>query len=73
MSLFFILLLNIPADMKKVLELDPANDQARKNIRRLEPIAAEKREKMKEEMIGKHGAFISVHICIYTKLMQLKV
>ncbi|CAL9200158.1 unnamed protein product [Musa hybrid cultivar] len=41
------------ADMKKVLELDPANDQARKNIRRLEPIAAEKREKMKEEMIGK--------------------
>ncbi|PON99288.1 N-terminal acetyltransferase A, auxiliary subunit [Trema orientale] len=41
------------ADMKKILELDPSNDQARKSIRRLEPLAAEKREKMKEEMIGK--------------------
>lgn len=42
----------VPADMKKILELDPSNDQARKAIRRLEPLAAEKREKMKEEMIG---------------------
>ncbi|KAE8735459.1 NAD(P)-binding Rossmann-fold superfamily protein [Hibiscus syriacus] len=33
------------ADMKKILELDPANDQARRSIRRLEPLAAEKREK----------------------------
>ncbi|KAF3949321.1 hypothetical protein ACB098_01G335700 [Castanea mollissima] len=41
------------ADMKKILELDPSNDQARKTIRRLEPLAAEKREKMKEEMISK--------------------
>ncbi|CAK7338110.1 unnamed protein product [Dovyalis caffra] len=41
------------ADMKKILELDPSNDQAKKTIRRLEPLAAEKREKMKEEMIGK--------------------
>ncbi|KAK4768799.1 hypothetical protein SAY86_026949 [Trapa natans] len=40
-------------DMKKILEIDPSNDQARKTIFRLEPIAAEKREKMKEEMIGK--------------------
>ncbi|KAK9148147.1 hypothetical protein Scep_006904 [Stephania cephalantha] len=40
-------------DMKKVLELDPSHDQARKSIRRFEPLAAEKREKMKEEMIGK--------------------
>lgn len=40
------------ADMKKVIELDPSNDQARRTIRRLEPLAAEKREKMKEEMIG---------------------
>lgn len=39
--------------MKKILELDPSNDQARKAIFRLEPRAAEKREKMKEEMIGK--------------------
>ncbi|KAK4270291.1 hypothetical protein QN277_023344 [Acacia crassicarpa] len=41
------------ADMKKILEIDPSNDQARRTIRRLEPLAAEKREKMKEEMIGK--------------------
>ncbi|GLT80453.1 hypothetical protein SLA2020_518920 [Shorea laevis] len=41
------------ADMKKILELDPSNDQARKAIRHLEPLAAEKRERMKEEMIGK--------------------
>ncbi|XP_011018093.1 PREDICTED: tetratricopeptide repeat protein 1 [Populus euphratica] len=41
------------ADMKKILELDPSNDQAKRTIRRLEPLAAAKREKMKEEMIGK--------------------
>eukprot|EP00262_Sarcandra_glabra_P004580 TRINITY_DN1568_c0_g1_i1.p1 TRINITY_DN1568_c0_g1~~TRINITY_DN1568_c0_g1_i1.p1 ORF type:complete len:256 (-),score=63.08 TRINITY_DN1568_c0_g1_i1:601-1368(-) len=41
------------ADMKKIIELDPSNDQARRTIRLLEPLAAEKREKMKEEMIGK--------------------
>ncbi|KAF7825697.1 Tetratricopeptide repeat protein 1 [Senna tora] len=41
------------ADMKKILEIDPSNDQARKTIRRLEPLAAEKMEKKKEEMIEK--------------------
>ncbi|XP_073316815.1 uncharacterized protein [Primulina huaijiensis] len=41
------------ADMTKVLELDPSNDQARRTIIRLKPLADEKREKMKEEMIGK--------------------
>ncbi|CAL9227468.1 unnamed protein product [Arabidopsis halleri] len=40
-------------DLKKILELDPSNDQAKKGIRRLEPLAAEKREKMKEEAITK--------------------
>ncbi|RWR72703.1 tetratricopeptide repeat protein 1-like protein isoform X1 [Cinnamomum micranthum f. kanehirae] len=40
-------------DMKKILELDSSNVQARRGIQRLEPLAAEKREKMKEEMIGK--------------------
>ncbi|XP_013615603.1 PREDICTED: tetratricopeptide repeat protein 1-like, partial [Brassica oleracea var. oleracea] len=40
-------------DLKKILELDPSNDQARKEIRRLEPLAVEKREKMKEEVITK--------------------
>lgn len=41
------------ADMKKILELDPSNDQARRNVVRLEPLAREKMEKMKEEMMGK--------------------
>ncbi|CAL4942526.1 unnamed protein product [Urochloa decumbens] len=41
------------ADMKKVIELDPSNQQATRSLFRLEPLAAEKREKMKEEMIGK--------------------
>lgn len=41
------------ADMTKILELDPSYDQARRNIIRLKPLADEKREKMKEEMIGK--------------------
>ncbi|CAN6299014.1 unnamed protein product [Urochloa humidicola] len=41
------------ADMKKVIELDPSNQQATKSLFRLEPLAAEKREKMKEEMIAK--------------------
>ncbi|CAN1340892.1 Tetratricopeptide repeat protein 1 [Linum perenne] len=43
----------LETDMKKILELDPSNDFARPSIIRLEPLAAEKREKMKEEMIGK--------------------
>ncbi|CAN6293120.1 unnamed protein product [Urochloa humidicola] len=41
------------ADMKKVIELDPSNQQATRSLFRLESLAAEKREKMKEEMIGK--------------------
>lgn len=40
-------------DMKKILELDPSNHQAKRTIVRLEPLAIEKREKLKEEMIGK--------------------
>ncbi|KFK32694.1 hypothetical protein AALP_AA6G276800 [Arabis alpina] len=40
-------------DLKKIIELDPSNDQARKGIRRLEPLAAAKQEKMKEEAIAK--------------------
>lgn len=44
---------HFPPDMTKVLELDPSNDQARRNVVRLKPLADEKREKMKEEMIGK--------------------
>lgn len=45
------------ADMKKIIELHPSDVQARreaeKAIRRLEPLATEKREKLKEEMMGK--------------------
>ncbi|KAL4564211.1 hypothetical protein LXL04_028267 [Taraxacum kok-saghyz] len=41
------------ADMKKMLELDPSSYQAKKTIIRLEPLAIQKREKMKEEMLGK--------------------
>uniref|UniRef100_A0A0D9XKV6 Uncharacterized protein n=1 Tax=Leersia perrieri TaxID=77586 RepID=A0A0D9XKV6_9ORYZ len=41
------------ADMKKIIELDASNEQAKRSLFRLEPLAAEKREKMKEEMIGK--------------------
>ncbi|XP_071737143.1 uncharacterized protein [Rutidosis leptorrhynchoides] len=41
------------ADMKKILELDPSNYQSKRTIVRLEPLAVEKREKMKEEMLGK--------------------
>ncbi|XP_076910812.1 uncharacterized protein LOC143568573 [Bidens hawaiensis] len=40
-------------DMKKILELDPSNVQSRRTIFRSEPLAIEKREKMKEEMLGK--------------------
>ncbi|PWA95021.1 Tetratricopeptide-like helical [Artemisia annua] len=39
--------------LKKIVELDPSNHQARRTIFRLEPLAIEKREKMKEEMLGK--------------------
>lgn len=41
------------AVLKKIQELDPSNHQARRTIFRLEPLAIEKREKMKEEMLGK--------------------
>lgn len=50
--------------MKKIMELDPSNDQARRTIQRLEPILAEKREKMKEEMIGDLTLFFPIVIVI---------
>ncbi|ESR66764.1 TPR REGION domain-containing protein [Citrus sinensis] len=40
-------------EMKKILEFDPSNNQAKRTILRLQPLAEEKLEKMKEEMIGK--------------------
>ena len=47
-------------DMKKVIEVDPSNQQATRSLFRLEPLAAEKREKMKEEMIGNVLPFFQV-------------
>ncbi|KAJ7516583.1 hypothetical protein O6H91_22G064100 [Diphasiastrum complanatum] len=41
------------ADMKKVLELDPANKEAARTVQKLDPVVAERREKLKEEMLGK--------------------
>uniref|UniRef100_A0ACD5XYR4 Uncharacterized protein n=1 Tax=Avena sativa TaxID=4498 RepID=A0ACD5XYR4_AVESA len=41
------------ADMEKAIELDPSNAQAKRSLFRLEPLAAEKKEKMKEEMLAK--------------------
>ncbi|XP_056682919.1 peptidyl-prolyl cis-trans isomerase FKBP62-like [Spinacia oleracea] len=38
------------SDMKKILEVEASNEQARRNIVRMEPLAREKAEKMKEEM-----------------------
>lgn len=58
------------ADMKKLLELDPSNDQARRSIHRLEPIAAEKREKMKEEMIGMCYNLLLFHIFLSSTGIQ---
>ncbi|XP_071926221.1 uncharacterized protein [Coffea arabica] len=42
------------SNMTKVLEVDPSYDQARRQIVRLKPLADEKRQKMKEEMIVDH-------------------
>lgn len=58
-------------DLKKILELDPSNDQARKGIRRLEPLAAEKREKMKEEAIGKKRPCLCFRLGVLHSLLSL--
>ncbi|XP_074372620.1 uncharacterized protein LOC141713212 [Apium graveolens] len=41
------------ADLKKFLEMEPSNIGVKRSAVRLESLASEKREKMKEEMIGK--------------------
>jgi hypothetical protein len=46
------MLLSCFVDMKRIIEVDPSNEQAKRSLFRLEPLAAEKREKMKEEMMG---------------------
>jgi len=55
--------------MKKILEIDPSNGQAGKSIRRLEPLAAVKREKMKEEMMGKSFLSFSWFLLIFVYLL----
>lgn len=57
--------------MKKIIELDPSNEQAKRSLFRLEPLAAEKREKMKEEMIG--NSFFSNFrvLCAFTPMISV--
>lgn len=55
------------SDLKKVIELEPANKPARDTVRRLEPIAAERREKLKEEMLGKYS-FLKIMAVIKVSL-----
>ena len=42
--------------MKKELELERENRATAKTVAKLEPIVNERREKMKKEMRGEHGA-----------------
>ncbi|PHT94159.1 hypothetical protein T459_02041 [Capsicum annuum] len=44
--------LNPTYNMTKILKLESSHDQARRSVIGLKPLADEKREKMKEEMIG---------------------
>jgi hypothetical protein len=60
--------LSLFIDMKKVVEVDPSNQQATRSLFRLEPLAAEKREKMKEEMIGNVLLFSSISNIIFGTL-----
>lgn len=41
------------ADYNKIVELDPTSVEARTHIKRLEPIVAERNERLKTEMMGK--------------------
>lgn len=41
------------ADYNKIVELDPMSVEARTHIKRLEPIVAERNERLKTEMMGK--------------------
>ena len=60
--------------MKKILELDSSNDQAKKAIRRLEPLAEQKREKMKEEMIGtQHYTVLKVFSVSYFIILCFRI
>lgn len=46
----------------QAMEIDPDNKVALSVIRRLEPIVQERREKMKEEMLGEHYCALKVYV-----------
>ncbi|KAL5713778.1 hypothetical protein ACHQM5_015825 [Ranunculus cassubicifolius] len=48
------------SDMKRILELDPSNSQAREAIQRLESLASQKQEKIKEEFIA--NVMVLIHL-----------
>ena len=41
------------ADWKAIVAAEPSHADAQRNVRRLEPVVAEKTEKQKEEVLGK--------------------
>ena len=47
----------------QIKELDPGNASAGKTVQRLTPIVNERREKMKDEMLGKHCSFCLRLVC----------
>lgn len=57
--------------MKKILKDNPSNHEARISIARLEPLAREKFEKMKEEALGKIPDCISMLIVTLLVLFVL--
>lgn len=51
-----------PLDYKKVAELDPQNKVATANVYKLGPIVEERREKLKEEMMGIVTSLLLYHV-----------
>ncbi len=55
----------------QVLELNPEDPIAKKSIARLQPIVAERQEKMKDEMLGAVRSRIAAfHVCNATRVVQ---
>ena len=48
---------------KQIKELDPGNASAGKAVQRLTPIVNERREKMKDEMLGECYSFCLRSVC----------
>lgn len=45
----------------QVIELNPEDSIAKKTVARLQPIVAERQEKMKDEMLGKNLLVTAIH------------